>query len=315
MAVFTSVELTALDRYLSAFSLGKCVHFEGIASGIENTNYFVTTEAGQFVLTLFEHLPVQALPFYIDLLSHLSAHQLAVPEPQTNRAGEKLATLCGKPALLVNRLSGIATEHPNTLQCHQLGSNIAQLHQAAKSYDGQQANLRSLPWWQAVAPALQPKLSPDQNALFEQELQAQKDFFKSSLYVRLPQSVVHADLFRDNVLMQGNQVGGIIDFYFAGVDKWLFDLAVCANDWCIESATGEWNEPRLAALLAGYSEVRSLTDVEVDCWPLMLRTAAFRFWVSRLYDWYLPRPAQALIPKSPLHFEQILRQRIATAAA
>lgn len=315
MAVFTSVDAAALEAFLAQFDLGRCTGFAGIDAGIENTNYFVSTTTGDYVLTLFERLDAQALPFYLDLLSHLAVRGLPVPAPQRDQRGDCLLTLMGKPAILVNRLAGASVFAPNATQCEEMGARVAQLHLASRDYSGQQPNPRGLSWWREVAPALRPHLPVDQRQLFDEELAAQLQFHASKEYAQLARGAVHADLFRDNVLITGEQITGIIDFYFAGVDTYLFDLAVCVNDWGIDPQKGDWQPELRDALLKGYERLRPLSDLERNCWPLALRAAAFRFWVSRLYDWHLPRPAQTLVPKDPRHFERLLQHRIAQATA
>jgi homoserine kinase type II len=314
MAVFTPVTRDELAHWLESYDLGELREFEGIASGIENSNFFVTTARGRYVLTLFERLGIDELPFYLGLMHHLAARGVPCPDPVADRDGALLGRLNGKPAALVTRLSGHAHLHPTTAHCAQVGALLAAMHQAAVGYDGRLPNLRGLDWWTRTAPLVMPFLDAGQAALLRDELAQQQAFAATAAYAALPWSVVHADLFRDNVLFEtlpdgSPRLGGVIDFYFAGVDTWMFDLAVAANDWCIDDATGAFDDARLAALLATYRRGRAPQDAECAAWSMMLRAGALRFWLSRLHDLYLPRPAEMVTPKDPVHFERILRAR------
>lgn len=314
MAVFTTVARDALQRWLAAYDLGALLEFEGIPAGIENTNYFVTTAPavegaprGRFVLTLFERLDAAQLPFYLQLMRHLAAAGIPCPDPVAARDGAVLSELAGRPAALVTRLAGRASMQPGVGECTQVGALLARMHLAARDYPHRQPNLRGLDWWVRTAPQVQPFLAPGLAQALAGEVAAQRRL--ADEHAALPASAVHADLFRDNVLFDGPRLGGVIDFYFAGVDAWLFDLAVTANDWCIDDATGEFVDARLDALLDAYRGVRPLTDAERRAWPAMQRAAALRFWLSRLYDLHLPRPAEMVTPKDPAHFERILMSR------
>ncbi len=309
MAVFTPIQHQQLEHWLSNFDLGELLRFEGIASGIENSNFFVDTTTGRFVLTLFERLSAEQLPYYIDLMAHLAAHGVACPKPIANRSGARLGQLAGRPAALVTCLPGRANMQPEALHCAAVGHQLARMHLAALSYPNRQANLRGLSWWQRVVPMLEPHVSPGQWDLLQTELKTQISFQSSKTFEAMPGSAVHADLFRDNVLFDGEQLGGVIDFYFAGDDTWMFDLAVTCNDWCTESASGAWDLVRLQALLDAYCKTRAPLDAELEGWPLALRAAAFRFWVSRLFDLHLPREATLLTPKDPGQFERVLNAR------
>lgn len=314
MAVFTTVSREELARWLQSFDLGELLGFEGIASGIENTNYFVDLTRGRFVLTLFERLSPQELPFYLELMKHLAAHGIACPDPLADRKGRLLSSLNGKPAALVTRLAGKARMDPGPAHCALVGEALARMHLAAVDYPGTLPNLRGLPWWVETTPKVLPFLTADQAGLLRDELAAQQAFAESKVFAAMPRSAVHADLFRDNVLFDSApdgspRLGGIIDFYFAGVDSWAFDLAVTVNDWCIVDGDGRFDPSRLAALLGAYRSVRQPTAAEIEAWPTMLRAAALRFWLSRLFDLHLPRPAEMVTPKDPTEFERILTAR------
>lgn len=309
MAVFTPVSRPELQQWLAGYPLGELLSHEGIASGIENSNFFVDTDRGRYVLTLFERLSQEQLPFYLGLMRHLAAHGVPCPDPVPDRQGAILGSLCGKPAALVSRLRGSALTQPLPVHCAQVGGHLARMHLAAADYSGRLPNLRGLGWWVETAPKVAPFLDAAQKALLQTELDAQQRFAATPAYADLPQSAVHADLFRDNVLFEGDRLGGIIDFYFAGCDTWLFDLAVTCNDWCVDDATGAFQPAHLAALLQAYCEVRKPLPQECEAWPLMLRAAALRFWLSRLFDLHLPRPAQMVTPKDPSHFQRVLMRR------
>ncbi len=318
MAVFTPVSEDDARELLQRYELGELVALRGITAGIENTNYFLDTTRGAYVLTLFEVLSAEQLPFYIELMHHLALRGVPVPQPQTLHNGTRLTSLHGKPTVIVTRLSGGYEPEPGPVHCALAGQTLARAHLAAQDFPIHQPNLRGLAWWQATAPALQPFLDEAQSGLLNRSLDEQSAFAAAGKPARLPSGPAHCDLFRDNVLFDGTfespRMGGIIDFYFAGCDTWLFDVAVSVNDWCIHRATGAFVRQRLRAWLQAYHAVRPFTPDEQAAWPLMLRAAALRFWISRLYDFYLPRPAQTLKPHDPRHFERILRLRGTQAA-
>jgi len=311
MAVFTPLDAAEVDTWLARFDLGTRTELQGIASGIENTNYFLSTTRGRFVLTLFERLQAEQLPFYLGLMHHLAAHGIPVPDPMPDRNGQTLHTLKGKPAALVTRLKGKSQLQPLPAHCAQVGQWLARMHRAAQDYAGTQPNLRGLDWQARTIPAILPYVTAEQRALLTAELDHQARIAASPAHANLPRSAVHADLFRDNVLFDGDTLSGIFDFYFAGVDTWVFDLAVALNDWCILPDTGAFDSARHDALLQAYTAERPLQPSERALLPDALRAAALRFWTSRLADFHLPRDAHLLTPHDPAHFERVLRQRIA----
>ena len=262
--------------------------------------------------TLSCHLLLKA--FYLYLMQHLAERRIAVPKPQANAAGEILFTLCGKPAAVVDKLRGASQLQPQPVHCAAVGDMLARMHLAGRSYERQQPNLRGLPWWNDTVPLVLPHLDSQAAALLQAELAYQNAVAASSDYAALPRGPIHADLFRDNVMFDGERLTGFFDFYFAGVDTFLFDLAVCLNDWCIDLPSGQHDSARADAMLAAYQAVRPLTDAERRLLPAMARAGALRFWISRLWDFYLPREASMLVPHDPTHFERVLRQRVAEAA-
>jgi homoserine kinase type II len=309
MAVFTQVSDNEARELLRQLQLGELHALRGIEGGIENTNYFVTCDEGEFVLTLFERLTAAQLPFYLHLMKHLAHKGIPVPDPRANKAGDILHTVCGKPAAVVNRLAGRSQLAPEAVHCAAVGGMLARMHLAGRDYDRQQPNLRGLPWWNETVPVVLPHIGPDQAALLRAELAYQNHIAASPAYAALPRGPVHADLFRDNVMFEGAQLTGFFDFYFAGVDSFLFDLAVCLNDWCIDLPTGAHDAHRATAMIDAYQAVRALTAAERSLLPALLRAGALRFWISRLWDYYLPREASMLTPHDPSHFERVLRQR------
>jgi homoserine kinase type II len=324
MAVYTEVSAQQAHALFAALGLGELTALHGIEGGIENTNYFVTTDRGEWVLTLFERLTHVQLPYYLHLMKHLARHGVPVPEPQakpeTMKRGpgedDLLHTLADKPAAVVNRLSGHSQLAPAVAHCAAVGAMLARAHLAARDYDRCQPNLRGLAWWNETTPVVLPHLDAAQAALLAEELAYQNHVAASPAYAALPRGPVHADLFRDNVMFEGEQLTGFFDYYFAGDDTWLFDLAVVLNDWAIDLPTGQADAARAHALLAAYQTVRPLQDAERRLLPAMLRAGALRFWLSRLWDFHLPRAASLLKPHDPTHFERVLRARVqATRAA
>jgi len=318
MAIFTPVTEADARRLLAHYDLGEYVSLHGIAAGIENTNYFLTTTRGEYVLTLFEVLTHEQLPFYLALMHHLAQRGIPVPSPQALQDGSRQTQCLGKPTAIVTRLPGRDAASPGAAHCARIADMQARAHLAAQDFPMHQPNLRGLDWWQATVPQLLPFLSPSQTTLIQTVLDEQTRFAASDTYRALPRGAQHCDLFRDNVLFEGPadqpRLGGIIDYYFAGCDAWLFDVAVAVNDWCVDLATGAFDAVRLRAWLAAYAAQRPFTDAERQAWPTLLQAAALRFWVSRLYDFHLPRAAQTLTPHDPGHFERVLLARRTNAA-
>ena len=307
MSVYTSVSEAELDAWLRQYSVGELKSLEPIKAGIENTNYFVTTAQGAYVLTLFERLPAAELPFYLDLMAHLARHGIPSPAPIADLADHYLQTLKGKPAALVTRLPGRSIEQPAAAECAELGALLARMHLAGRSYPAYLENPRGPKWWRLAANELKPHLGKEEVALVESEL----GFQAQHRFPDLPRGPVHADLFRDNALFQKGRISGVIDFYFAGVDCLLYDMAVCANDWCLDENFG-LEKARMDALMAAYEAVRPLTPGERTAWPVMLRAAALRFWLSRLHDFHLPRAGMLVHKHDPAHFRRILECRRAS---
>ncbi len=312
MSVFTCVHPADAKDLLLQFDIGGLANLQGIASGIENTNYFLDTTQQRYVLTLFERLGVDELPFFLRLMRHLAQQDIPCPCPIANRDGELLQQVCGKPASLVSRLSGHSLETPQIDDCVQVGATLARLHLAGQNFPEQRANPRSSAWWKALLPQLLPHLNDVAGQMLQEEIR----FQGLHRLQDLPRGIIHADLFRDNVLFENGKLSGIIDFYFACTDTFLYDLAITVNDWCIIS-TAAPNEVKVALdmrhtqqLLHAYHAVRPLTALERGAWPVVLRAAALRFWVSRLHDLHFPRSGELTHAKDPEHFRQLLRWHI-----
>lgn len=304
MSVYTTVNEDELAAFLARYDHGELVSFEGITSGIENTNYFVTTSDAQYVLTLFEQHTADELPFFLDLTAFLSEHDIPCAHPVANRAGHYLEELNNKPAALVQRLPGASLESPNPDHCRQVGRVLAMLHIHGLVFPQQRENERGPHWWNQTATRLTPHLDSEQQTILKDELLYQA----SHKHDQLPRGVIHADLFRDNILFDGDRLSGLIDFYYACSDVLVYDLAVTINDWC-SSDSGELDRPRYDAMLAGYQQSRPLNDAEMAACPVMLRAAALRFWLSRLHDLHFPRPGEITHTKDPTVFQRILTHR------
>ena len=324
MAVYTEVPFDAAAELVARLGLGELTQLQGIASGIENTNYFAVTRSADgapdgagFVLTLFERLTFEQLPFYLRLMKHLADRGLPVPGPKAAADGAIVHALCGKPAAVVDRLRGGHRLAPDAADCACVGAMLARMHLAGADFALSQPNLRGLSWWLETVPVVAPFLSPAQRTLIEAELAYAVQVDASAAYAALPRGAIHADLFRDNVMFDTDAAGhdeltGLFDFYFAGVDTFLFDLAVCLNDWCIDLDSGRLVEDRASAFVAAYDRVRPLTSGERRLLPAQMRAGALRFWISRLWDLHLPRDAELLTAHDPEHFERVLRARVAT---
>lgn len=327
MAVYTELSESQVKEILQQYDCGDYVAHTGITGGIENTNYFLSTLKNavrfEWVLTVFERLSHAELPFYLQLTAHLGEKNVAVAKPMATRSGNLHTDFAGKPCAIVQRLTGGEVSIPTAVHCHAVGILLANMHTAVNDFVPQQPNLRGLSWLKQTTPTLFNRVSPAIAALLADELAAQTVHQNTKNFATLPRGAVHADLFCDNVLFDqsgdGSPRAGAIDFYFAGVDTFVFDLAVALNDWCITRSadettgkaysSGVMNPALYQALMAGYASQRVLSGVEFAALPMALRATALRFWVSRLDDWYRPRAASQLVPKDPAHFERILRLR------
>jgi homoserine kinase type II len=312
LSVFTPVSESQLAAWLRNYSVGTLEDLEPIASGIENTNYFVSTGQGRFVLTLFERLPAAELPFYLELMAHLARHGIPCPAPIADLSNRYLSSLNGKPATLVTRLAGASLARPAAADCAELGALLARMHLAGRSYGGYLENPRGPKWWRSAAGEVRRHLDAAGAGRLDAELRFQAQY----RFPDLPRGAVHADLFRDNALFEAGRISGVFDFYFAGIDCFVYDLSVCANDWCLADPEGDLrlDERKTLALLSAYHAIRPLQAAERDAWPVMLRAAALRFWLSRLHDKHLPRAGVLVKVHDPEHFAAILALRAAPGA-
>ncbi len=314
MAVYTEVTAPQLERFIADYELGALLSCKGIAEGVENSNYLLHAEAGFFILTLYEkRVAVDDLPFFLGLMDHLAARGINCPQPVKNRAGQALGQLAGRPAVLVTFLDGVWIKSAGVQQCGQLGRALAQLHQAGADFGLRRPNALSLASWPKLFAAAQDRADEVSPGLAA-ETAAEIAFLEAHWPGGLPQGVIHADLFPDNVFFLGDRLSGLIDFYFACTDALAYDLAVCLNAWCF-AEEGGFDRAKGAALLEGYRAVRPLSAAEVAALPVLARGAALRFMLTRLVDWLNVPPGALVKPKDPLEYLSKLRfhQRVRTA--
>ncbi len=301
MSVYTVIERDELQAFLQLFKLGPLSSYEGITAGIENTNYFVTTTKGNFVLTVFEFTPASELPFFLDLMAHLAEQGIASAHPLADENGRYLQRLKGKPAALVQRLNGASVIEPDTLHCAAIGAAMARMHRAANGFSACRANDRGPQWQTSTAELVSPKLNRADRALLKETL-AERQSVPSEA---LPAGVIHADLFRDNALFVGHELSGIIDFYYAHNGPLIYDLAVTVADWCF-NARDEFAVSEARELVKAYDGIRKVSDDERESWSYCVRAAGLRFWLSRLKDQYFPREGNLTHIKDPDPFKQVL---------
>jgi homoserine kinase type II len=316
VAVYTEVPDEALASFVAEYDIGAVLSFKGIAEGVENTNYFLHTEAGNFILTLYEKRVNEAdLPFFIKLMEHLAARGLTCPQPLRNRSGESLGRLAERPAALVTFLEGLSIRRPNARHCGALGEALARLHEAGRDFGMRRENALSLAGWPPLFRAAEEQADSVAPGLAER-IRSELGHIEAHWPRELPEGVIHADLFTDNVFFIGENVSGIIDFYFACTDFLAYDLAICLNAWCFET-DGSFNITKARALLAGYERVRRLEEREVENLPVLCRGSALRFMLTRLVDWLNVPPGALVKPKDPLEYDRKLafHRRAETAAA
>jgi len=302
MSVYTEVSRDELVVFLNDYSVGALVSYAGISDGIENTNYFVTTEQGQFVLTLFEQHDFDELTYFLDVMTFFYQQGIPSAHPAADKQGNYLKTLCDKPAALVMRLSGRGVSAiANIAQCQAIGAVLGKMHTVGNQFEFHRTTERGPDWRQLMAETLLPHLDDASAELLRDELAFQQHYANLDLAM----GVTHSDLFRDNALFDGDELKGIIDFYYACDEYLLYDLAVVVNDWCVDEL-GLIDMPRYKALLAAYSQQRTLSENEVENFNLVLRAAALRFWLSRLQDKLFPREGELTQIKDPDYFQNIL---------
>jgi homoserine kinase type II len=314
MAVYTEVSDDDLVRFLDGYALGGLLSCKGIAEGVENTNYLVRTEQGPFILTLYERRVDRGdLPFFLGLMEHLARNGLSCPPPVRDRRGVMLQELAGRPAALVTFLDGVWIRRPRVEHCAAVGGALAQLHLAGRGFTLRRENALGLAGWRPLYDRFRDRadeIFAGLGGMIETELA----HLQANWPRDIPQGVIHADLFPDNVFFLGDRLSGLIDFYFACNDALAYDVAICLNAWCFESDQS-FNVTKGRSLLAAYAAVRPLTDAEIAALPLLARGAALRFLLTRLVDWFNVPPGALVRPKDPLEYYRKLRfhQRVATA--
>ena len=320
MAVYTQLSSADLDSLLADFDLGRLSGFQGIDGGIENTNYFVDTQfvdtqredlSQQFVLTLFEELSIDDLPFFVELTRYLAERGVPVPAPFKDRNGIALKNLARRPALLLPRFRGRHVSALTPDHCAQIGTALAQFHLAGQDFFMSRQAHRGVFWWRRESKRVAERLSPEDAALLQQEVALFDALREQPL--ALPTGIIHGDLFHDNALFDGDRLSAIIDLYNACSGYLLYDLAIVANDWCI-SADSQFDPERLDALLRAYAQVRPFEASEYIAWPVLIRTAAMRFWLSRLISLHRLDKNQyegEQLIKDPEPLKRILQQHIA----
>lgn len=312
MSVFTTLSHEEVSDWLRNFSIGELVKLKGIAAGITNTNYFVITNQQKYVLTIFEKHTADELPYFVNLMAHLASYGVPCPSPVPDKKGIALHQLKGKPALMVTCLYGEDVATPNLAQVKQVATTLAKMHLAGENFSQTSINQRGKDWFEATAKLVMPKLDVADAQLLTAELAYQNALSTQGL----PRGVVHGDLFRDNVLFDGDTLGGFIDFYYACNDILAYDVAIAMNEWCLHhngSDLGNVDHEKAQAFLAAYQTLRPFTAQEQTLWPAMLRLAALRFWLSRLYDLHFPQAGELTYTKDPNHFKKLLQQYIHNA--
>lgn len=308
MSVYTTIEHNELESFLLRYDVGELVSYQGISAGIENTNYFVSTQKEQqqsdFVLTIFETHNTEEMPYFLNLMAHLNEHQVPSAHPIADKQGQMLQDLKNKPAALVQKLKGSSIIDTTVEHCQKLGTALGNLHTAGLSFPQHQDNTRGPHWWHDTTQLLKDKLSPDDLHVLHEEMQ----FQAAQSHADIPRGVIHADLFRDNALWHEDELSGIIDFYFASTDALLYDVAVTINDWC-NLPDGSLDFTKVSAFLKAYQQQRALTEEEKTLWPVMLRAGALRFWLSRLYAIHFPKEGEMTHQKNPDEFKNILLKR------
>jgi len=307
MAVYTDVAADELAEFLSLYDLGELLSYKGIAEGVENSNFLLHTSRGSFILTLYEKRVAKGdLPFFLALMTHLAAHGINCPQPVKNRHGEALGSLCGRPAAIITFLEGIWPRKPNATHCAGVGQALAKMHLAGTSFSMSRANALSVAGWRPLFDVAADRADGVQAGL--RDLIARElDYLEGGIWPNnLPQGVIHADLFPDNVFFLGDQLSGIIDFTFACNDTLAYDVAICLNAWCFES-DHSFNVTKARAFLSAYGRERKLSEAEQAALPLLARGSALRFLLTRLVDWLNVPPGALVRPKDPLEYARKLR--------
>ena len=306
MAVYTDVSAEDLAAFIAGYDLGELLSYKGIAEGVENSNFLLHTAAGHFILTLYEkRVAASDLPFFLALMEHLASRGIVCPQPVKNRKGKTLGLVAGRPAAIVTFLDGLWIRRPDARHCAAVGEALARLHLAGADFHPTRLNALSLAGWRSLyahCSGRADEVQPGLKAIIENELAA----LEKSWPRALPQGVIHADLFPDNVFFLGDRLSGLIDFYFACTDTLAYDIAICLNAWCFENDYS-YNVTKGRALLQGYAKIRRLSDGELEAMPVLARGAALRFLLTRLVDWLDVPPGAMVRPKSPQEYFRKLR--------
>ena len=304
MAVYTSINSSDLNDWIEKFNFKDLVNFKGISSGVTNSNYLIQTAHSNYILTIFEHNNIEELPFYIDLMTYLAKENFLCPRPIENKNGQALGLLKEKPALMVSFLDGKEKVIRSPKSCYLVGQYLAKLHLTANNFPQLNKNTRGLDWMSDMYLNLKKYLSLEDQGILELEINYHKEMDK----VELPEGIIHGDLFKDNVLFLNDKVSGFIDFYYACNEKFIYDIAIAINDWCIDQ-DGQINKSMFLEFIKGYRSERKLTDNEQEYLNVALRLAALRFWLSRLEDFYNAKEGEITSIKDPKHFKDILLDR------
>jgi homoserine kinase type II len=314
MAVYTDVTDEELQHFLAGYDIGGLLAYKGIAEGVENSNFLLHTSAGYYILTLYEkRVAASDLPFFLNLIEHLAKRGLTCPQPVRNRAGEALGRLAGRPAAIVTFLDGMWIRRPSATHCAAVGEALAKLHLAGADFPMTRRNGLSVEGWRPLfdaAGARADQVRPGIGEAIAREL----DHVERGWARGLPQGVIHADLFPDNVFFLGDRLSGLIDFYFACTDAFAYDVAICLNAWCFEP-DHSYNITKGRALFGGYRRARPLNGAEIASLPVLCRGAALRFLLTRLVDWLEVPPGALVKPKDPLEYYRKLRFHQANASA
>lgn len=306
MAVYTDVSVEDLEVFIAGYDIGKLLSYKGIAEGVENSNFLLHTEAGHFILTLYEkRVAASDLPFFLGLMEHLAARGLNCPQPVKNKLGEALGKVAGRPAAIVTFLEGMWMRRVDARHCAAVGEALAQLHLAGADFPMTRKNALSVTGWRPIFEACADRADTVQHSL-KTTIADELDFLEANWPDKLPQGVIHADLFPDNVFFLGDTLSGLIDFYFACTDTLAYDVAICLNAWCFEPDFS-YNITKGRALLQSYRKVRALSESELNAMPLLARGAAMRFLLTRLVDWLNVPPGALVKPKSPQEYFRKLR--------
>jgi homoserine kinase type II len=307
MAVYTDVAADELAEFLSGYDIGELLSYKGIAEGVENSNFLLHTTSGYFILTLYEkRVAKNDLPFFLALMAHLAVHGITCPQPVKNRRGEALAMLAGRPAAIITFLEGIWPRKPNVAHCAGVGQVLAKMHLAGSDFPMSRANALSVSGWRPLFDAAAPRADELQHGLRD-FLSAELDALESGIWPEhLPEGVIHADLFPDNVFFLGEKLSGVIDFTFACNDILAYDIAITLNAWCFET-DHSFNVTKARAFLNAYGRERKLSDAEQDALPLLARGATMRILLTRMVDWFNVPPGALVRPKDPLEYVRKLR--------